>query len=232
MRKIKLKRLALLNFGALALVLTTVSCKCDKNTNHSATATSSKTSKSDSLSSEQLLVEETIVGKLDSAGNFIYDTGEISAITLPNNIKLEGVGNNSTESKLFNFLSDSSISVDETDKTKGWITLDRVYFNTGSATLTNESSKQVKNIAEILKAFPNAIVKVGGYTDNTGSEEINNKVSAERAKKVEDELVKLGISTSQVSSEGYGPQHPVCPSNDTPECKAKNRRVDIRVTKK
>ncbi len=46
------------------------------------------------------------------------------------------------------------------------------------------------------------------------------------------ELVKLGVNASNIKAEGYGPEHPICPANDTPVCQAQNRRVDIRITNK
>lgn len=169
------------------------------------------------------------MGELDSvSGNFIYNVGEEISLNLPDGSVLK-VGKNSTEARLFNFLNDSNISVDE-DKTKGWITCDRIYFATGGAALTNESQGQIERLAAILKAFPNAEIKVGGYTDNTGSAEINTKVSNERAAAVANSL-QAGSGRTSIPSEGYGPEHPIA-SNDTPEGRALNRRVDVRVTKK
>jgi K(+)-stimulated pyrophosphate-energized sodium pump len=43
------------------------------------------------------------------------------------------------------------------------------------------------------------------------------------------EITELGIAADRVEAEGYGSQHPVCAANDTDECKAKNRRIDVRV---
>jgi outer membrane protein OmpA-like peptidoglycan-associated protein len=54
----------------------------------------------------------------------------------------------------------------------------------------------------------------------------------ERANVAKAELVKLGVAESRISAEGYGQDHPVCEANDTPECKAQNRRIDVRVSKK
>ncbi|OJU28406.1 MAG: hypothetical protein BGN92_05550 [Sphingobacteriales bacterium 41-5] len=172
----------------------------------------------------------TASGSYDStSGNYIYDVGADREITLADGNKLT-VGANSTEAKLYDFLTNGT--VDTVDKSKGWMTLDRVYFNTSSSTLTAESQKQLENIAAILKNFATAKVKMGGYTDNTGSVDGNVKISGERAKAAAAELVKLGVAAASVESEGYGPEHPVCAANDTPECKAQNRRVDIRVTAK
>jgi K(+)-stimulated pyrophosphate-energized sodium pump len=186
--------------------------------------------------------EETVVDKvevveqvvetstLDADGNYVYNIGEAFELALPNGIKLN-VGDLSSENKLFSFLNDANANIDE-DKSKGWITLDRTYFKTGASELVESSQEQVKNIAEILKAFPNAKVKLGGYTDNTGALDANKKISQSRAEFVKAELVKLGIIADRISTEGYGPEHPICEANDTKECQAQNRRVDVRVTTK
>lgn len=219
--------------GALTIVCTIISCECARDKKEELEKQQAEKEKLEKEQSVEVDKIGTVIqGTLDPAtGNFIYETGDIFTIKLPNGEEIFEVGNNSTEAKLFNFLKDSTLNVNE-DKTKGWITLDRVYFDTGKTTLTTESGKQIKNLAQILKAFPKAKVKIGGYTDTTGSEEINKKVSEDRAKIVQEELIKSGVQTERISSEGYGSQHPVCEANDTPECKAQNRRVDIRVLEK
>jgi K(+)-stimulated pyrophosphate-energized sodium pump len=95
----------------------------------------------------------------------------------------------------------------------------------------SSSQEQLKNIAEILKAYPNVNVKLGGYTDNTGNAASNQKLSEDRATSVREELVNLGIDKDRLEAEGYGQEHPVA-SNDTEEGRAQNRRISIRVTKK
>lgn len=178
---------------------------------------------------EPVTAPTAIKGKLEN-GNWIYDVGAEKVITLADGSEMK-VGENSTEARLFAFLSDAGAQVSE-DKTRGWITLDRVYFETGKDVLTGSSVQQLKNIALILKNFPNAKAKFGGYTDNTGSDEVNVPLSDKRAKIAADQVVKEGADRSHIESEGYGAQHPVCPENSTDECKAQNRRVDIRVTAK
>lgn len=112
-----------------------------------------------------------------------------------------------------------------------WFSFDRLVFKTNSAQLEPESGEQLKNIAEILNAYPNVKIKLGGYTDNTGTEEINMALSKERAKSVNESLVQLGVAADRITTEGYGSAHPIAP-NDTEENRAKNRRIDIRVTEK
>ncbi|RAK62191.1 OmpA family protein [Hymenobacter edaphi] len=169
-------------------------------------------------------------GRYDEAtGNYIYDTGTTTDVKLPDGTVLN-VGSNSTEARLFNFLNDASLPVGD-DKTQGWLSLDRVYFDTGKATLTTESQQQLKNIAAILKAFPNAAIKLGGYTDNKGSADANLTLSADRANAARKAVMNNGIDAGRVAAEGYGQEHPLA-TNDTPEGRAQNRRVDVRVTRK
>jgi len=117
------------------------------------------------------------------------------------------------------------------DKTT-WFNFDRLTFKTGSAELDmDKSTDQLNNIAEILKAFPLAGLKIGGYTDNTGDEAANMTLSKARAETVMNALTGLGIEKGRLEAEGYGSQHPVA-DNATEEGRAKNRRIAVRVTKK
>ena len=171
-------------------------------------------------------------GKLDeTTGNYIYNTGELTSIDLPNGTKIEGVGQNSTENKLIQFLSNPNVSVDTVDKTKGWISFDRLYFKSSSSELTNESKNQLNNISLILKAFPNAAIKLGGYTDNSGTAEGNLSLSGQRAQVARDAIIAKGIDAQRLEAEGYGQEHPIA-SNETAEGKAQNRRIDLRVIRK
>jgi outer membrane protein OmpA-like peptidoglycan-associated protein len=75
------------------------------------------------------------------------------------------------------------------------------------------------------------MIKLGGYTDNTGDPQANLTLSQQRADTVMADLVKLGVDASRMKAEGYGQEHPVA-DNSTEEGRAKNRRIDIRVTGK
>ena len=164
-----------------------------------------------------------------SAENLISDDGNSISLTLPDGSVLN-IDKNSQEYKLFSFLN-SDAQVDA-DRTKGWLNLDKVKFESGKSKILSESENQLKNVAQILQAFPNSHLKVGGYTDNIGGDATNMKISGERAKVTADKLISLGVAANRINHEGYGPKHPVCPANDTEECRATNRRIDVRVTKK
>lgn len=166
-----------------------------------------------------------IKGQLNENGDFVYETGAIQEIKLKGG-KTIALGGGS---RLFQLYS----AVNQKDKTvidpNNWYTLENLYFQTGSSDLKAGSELQLTNLAEILNAYPDLKIKLGGYTDNTGNEESNQKLSNLRAQTAKLKLLELGISSDRVEAEGYGSQHPVCEANDTDECKAKNRRIDVRV---
>jgi K(+)-stimulated pyrophosphate-energized sodium pump len=178
---------------------------------------------------EQTAAQST-ENEVDENGNFVSNIGEKTAIKLANGASII-TGSLSTENKLYTFLNDATAKVSE-DKTQGWISLDRTYFVSGKSELMPSSQIQIENLATILKAYPTAKIKIGGYTDNTGAAATNMKISDSRAKQVMAELAKLGVNAANMKAEGYGQEHPICAANDTPICKAQNRRVDIRVVSK
>lgn len=145
---------------------------------------------------------------------------------LPNGVMLR-IPANGVENKLLAFIEDPSQPVSPTT----WFSFDRVEFDSSAATLKTSSQEQLRNIAEIMKAYPQVAVKFGGYTDNTGSPEQNLALSGNRASRAMNQVVALGVDPSRLTAEGYGEQHPVA-DNATAEGRQRNRRVDINVTAK
>jgi OmpA-OmpF porin, OOP family len=152
--------------------------------------------------------------------------GDFFKSKLPNGVELN-IPQFGIENKLISFLNDSSKPADTTT----WFNFDRLLFDTGQATLQPSSQEQLNNVAEILKAYPNVHVKIGGYTDNTGDTAANLALSEARAKNVMNALVAAGIDPSRLESKGYGDQYPVG-DNATEEGRAQNRRIALLVTQK
>ncbi|MBX9925162.1 MAG: DUF937 domain-containing protein, partial [Hyphomicrobiaceae bacterium] len=121
-----------------------------------------------------------LVGQATLSGGLKY--------ALPNGSTIE-VAKNGVEQKLIEFVTSSS-AID-----KGlWFDFDRLGFETGSSDVTAASRAQLDALAAILKSYPATKVKIGGYTDNQGDPAANLKLSDTRAKRVADELVKLGVA--------------------------------------
>ncbi|MCU7496692.1 MAG: OmpA family protein [Ignavibacteria bacterium] len=103
-----------------------------------------------------------------------------------------------------------------------------ILFAINSASLQSKAKESVQKLADVLKKYPDTNVIIEGNTDNTGSVELNQRLSEKRAKSVADYVVSLGVSSSRLTTVGKGESNPVA-SNDTPDGRAKNRRVEIGI---
>jgi len=108
------------------------------------------------------------------------------------------------------------------------ITLDgQVLFVTGKAELLPIARDRLNQVAQSLKGLDDdKLVSIEGYTDSRGADDMNMKLSQDRANTVKDYLVSQGVKPEKVRSVGRGEASPVA-SNDTPEGRANNRRVEI-----
>jgi outer membrane protein OmpA-like peptidoglycan-associated protein len=110
---------------------------------------------------------------------------------------------------------------------RGTVTsLSGVLFDTGKTTLKPDAKITLAKLAGVMLVFSKTTMIVEGYTDNVGTEATNLKLSESRAKAVRDFLESQGIASNRLTSTGKGPADPVAP-NDTPDGRAKNRRVEI-----
>lgn len=110
------------------------------------------------------------------------------------------------------------------------ITLDgQVLFVTGKAELLPIARDRLNQVAQSLKELDDdKLVSIEGYTDSRGADDMNMKLSTDRANAVKDYLVSQGVKPEKVRAIGRGEASPVA-SNDTPEGRANNRRVEIVV---
>jgi outer membrane protein OmpA-like peptidoglycan-associated protein len=147
---------------------------------------------------------------------------------LPTSFEILGA-QSGVEQRLIEFIEDPKRKVDK----KTWFDFDHLHYSADGLDIHSDvSTHQMKNVFEILKAYPTVSVKIGVYTDNTGTADDNKKHSSERAKAVAQEFVRLGVDAERLDSQGYGAEHPVCPANDTDACKSRNRRTALLVTAK
>ena len=104
---------------------------------------------------------------------------------------------------------------------------DKVYFDTGKATIQRRSNILLDEIARIVKDHPDVPkVVIEGHTDSTGKYENNVKLSERRAEAVRAYLLKKGVPTQRLEAKGFGPDRPVA-TNDTAIGREANRRVEF-----
>jgi outer membrane protein OmpA-like peptidoglycan-associated protein len=109
------------------------------------------------------------------------------------------------------------------------ITLGDVLFGINKSQLKSGGMRNVQKLADFLKEYPQHKALVEGYTDSTGSNELNQKLSERRADAVQKALVDAGIGTERITTRGYGEEFPVA-GNDTSTSRQLNRRVEVIIS--
>jgi outer membrane protein OmpA-like peptidoglycan-associated protein len=147
------------------------------------------------------------------------------SLRLPNGVQLN-VPANSMANGLAVYLGDTRAAAPPHR-----FTFQNLQFPTNGATLGTVSNTTMDAVAQILKAYPNARVRIEGYTDNVGDSGANQVLSQQRASAVEQALVQRGIARDRIAAQGFGQQNPVA-TNDTEAGRSQNRRTDLVVVAK
>lgn len=103
-----------------------------------------------------------------------------------------------------------------------------ILFDTGGSTLKTEAKTALDEFSKVLNQYPETKVTIEGHTDNTGSKQLNQKLSEQRAVSVQSQLGFAGVAGPRMSTYGFADDKPVA-SNATPEGRAQNRRVEIKI---
>ncbi len=115
------------------------------------------------------------------------------------------------------------------DSARGLIVnMSDVLFDTGSYTLKPGAREKLAKISGIVLAHPGLTLQIEGHTDSVGGDDFNQQLSERRADSVRDFLAEQGVAGSSITARGFGKTQPVA-SNDTPEGRQRNRRVELVV---
>ena len=101
-----------------------------------------------------------------------------------------------------------------------------VLFRSGSFELLPAARERLAKVSGIVLAYPSLHVAIEGHTDSVGSDQYNQDLSEHRAQSVRDYFVQQGIQSSAIEARGFGKTDPIA-SNDTPEGRQQNRRVEL-----
>jgi outer membrane protein OmpA-like peptidoglycan-associated protein len=111
------------------------------------------------------------------------------------------------------------------------VILKNIFFDTNQSEIKDESKPELKKLVDFLNLNPTVHIEVSGHTDNVGSDQLNQTLSANRAKSVYQYLVDNNINPTRLVYKGYGETQPVA-SNDTEEDRSKNRRTEFKIIAK
>ncbi len=114
------------------------------------------------------------------------------------------------------------------------IILKNIFFASGSSQLSPESKAELAHLLDIMTKYKGINVEIAGFTDSQGSEDLNMKLSYQRAKSVVERLIKDGVDSSRLVAKGYGPQMPVAKNKNAdgswnPAGMKLNRRIEFKI---
>lgn len=101
-------------------------------------------------------------------------------------------------------------------------------YETGKSSLQPESLADLERLANLMREHPDLALEIFGHTDNVGNAQTNLSLSQQRADAVADYLVRRGIPKERIFARGFGERYPLA-SNNTPEGRMENRRVEIHL---
>lgn len=104
-----------------------------------------------------------------------------------------------------------------------------ILFPTNGTKLSAASKKEIAEFAQKMADLPMTDISIYGHTDNTGTAEVNERISLQRANAVEEYLKTCGIAADRLTAEGLSYNYPVA-DNSTKEGRAENRRVEIFIS--
>jgi OOP family OmpA-OmpF porin len=110
------------------------------------------------------------------------------------------------------------------------IRLNNIFFDSGKSDLRSESYPELDRLVTTLEKNPEMYIQISGHTDDVGADDVNLKLSSDRANAVKDYLIGKGIADSRVTAVGYGETKPL-ETNATEDGKQKNRRVEFTILK-
>ena len=177
------------------------------------------------------IVADSTADMVNDSAMMVTPVREVTDIDL-NGKMIKGYANG-MEASMINFLKgDNYKNADDAALKDTWYNFDNVNFKMGSATeLEMGSEGQIQNLAAILKSYPDAKIKIGGYTDMTGDAAQNKDLSQKRADHIKSELSKLGVAAQVVGAEGYGSEFAKVAATASDSERASDRKMAVRFTK-
>lgn len=110
------------------------------------------------------------------------------------------------------------------------VILKNLFFDSNKSEIRPESYTELEIVKQLLTDYENIRLEISGYTDNTGAEDLNKKLSLKRAEAVVSYLVSKGVDKNRLEYKGFGKKNPIA-DNNTEKGRQLNRRVEIKIIK-
>ena len=108
------------------------------------------------------------------------------------------------------------------------IVLDHLIFEQGKAILNPKSFPGLDEVVALMKDNTKLVIQLEGHTDNQGNAKLNMELSQDRVDNVKKYIASKGIEKDRVKTKAFGGTKPILNAN-TPEARARNRRVEMRI---
>lgn len=141
-----------------------------------------------------------------------------------------GVGNymDRQEAKLRDELQGTGVQVRREGDNLYLVMPGNITFATSSHDIRSDFHGVLNSVAKVVTEFDQTAIKVSGHTDSTGGDQLNQKLSEQRAESVRQYLIRQDVAAGRLQAYGYGPRYPVA-SNSTAEGREQNRRVELEL---
>jgi outer membrane protein OmpA-like peptidoglycan-associated protein/uncharacterized membrane protein YeaQ/YmgE (transglycosylase-associated protein family) len=155
------------------------------------------------------------------ASTLVPTTLKLSELRLPDGVSLQ-VPESSFLNTIYKYLSDATAA-----KSREFV-FEGLEFADAKVHALPETA--VTSLSKLIRGFPSVTLRIIGHTDPSGDPAADQKISLARADSLKDLLVNAGVPSDRITTAGLGSDHPVA-SNDTSEGRAKNRRIELSLSK-
>jgi outer membrane protein OmpA-like peptidoglycan-associated protein/uncharacterized membrane protein YeaQ/YmgE (transglycosylase-associated protein family) len=168
-------------------------------------------------------VPEPVRRETTAAPTLVPTTLKVSDLRLPDGVTLQ-LPESSFLNTIYRYLSDTTATKSRVFPFEG------LEFDDAKIRTLPDTETAVTNLSKLIHAFPSVTMRIEGHTDASGDPAADQKLSLARAESVKDMLVKAGVPANRITTAGLGSEHQVA-TNDTPEGRARNRRIELSLSK-
>ena len=177
------------------------------------------------LNTTKVIIEETNISKEEENLSTIFMENNTTGLNSSENNRIEL---NTLDTNLTNENNESNQSTRCQEQLTKIVSQKKIQFANNSSDIKKSSYQQLDQISTILQKCANHLIRIDGYSDNSGEAKYNLLLSQQRADKVKAYLLSKGIKKESIKAFGHGAQNPIA-SNATKQGREQNRRIEFTI---